>query len=95
MTDMEKVIKRLEEISDYFFSVYHHSKDREEINEAKDRCDAVEDAIALLKEHKELARNLHEVQHPCNFIEQYEPDEKGWRFGAKKKLFDDGNNTGK
>lgn len=52
MTDREKVIKRLEEISDYFFSVYHHSKDREEINEAKDRCDAVEDALALLKEQE-------------------------------------------
>ena len=52
MTDIEKVIKGLEEISDYFFSVYHHSKDREEINKAKDRCDAVEDALALLKEQE-------------------------------------------
>lgn len=53
MSDREKVIKGLEEISDYFFSVYHHSKDREEINEAKDRCDAVENALALLKEQDE------------------------------------------
>lgn len=50
--DREKVIKGVEEISDYFFSVYRHSKDREEINEAKDRCDAVEDALALLKEQE-------------------------------------------
>lgn len=48
--DREKVIKGLEEISDYFFSVYRHSEDREEIDKAKDRCDAVEDAIALLGE---------------------------------------------
>ena len=56
----EKVIKWLEEISDYFFSVYHHSKDGEEINKAKDRCDAVEDALSLLKEHepvKPIERN--------------------------------------
>ena len=53
MTDREKVIKGLEEISDYFFSVYRHSKDREEINNAKDRCDTVEDALALLKEQEE------------------------------------------
>ncbi len=52
MPDREKVIKGLEEISDYFFSVYHHSKDREEINKAKDMCDAVEDALALLKEQE-------------------------------------------
>lgn len=53
MSDREKVIKGLEEISDYFFSVYHHAKDREEIIEAKDRCDAVENALALLKEQDE------------------------------------------
>lgn len=52
MADKEKVIKGLEEISDYFFSVYHHSKDREEIIKAKDRCDTVEDALALLKEQE-------------------------------------------
>lgn len=52
MADREKVIKGLEEISDYFFSVYHHAKDREEIIEAKDRCDAVENALALLKEQE-------------------------------------------
>lgn len=52
--DKEKVIKGLEEISNYFFNVYHHSKDREEINKAKDRCDVVEDALALLKEPKAL-----------------------------------------
>ena len=52
MIDREKVIKGLEETSDYFFNVYHHSEDREEINKAKDRCDAVEDALALLKEQQ-------------------------------------------
>ena len=50
--DREKVIKRLEEISDYFFKVYHRSKYREEINKAKDRCDAVEDVLAILKEQE-------------------------------------------
>lgn len=54
MIDRKKVVKGLEEISDYFFSVYHHSKDREEINKAKDRCDAVEDALALLKEQEPM-----------------------------------------
>ena len=56
MIDREKAIKRLEEISDYFFNVYHYSKDREEINKAKDRCDAVEDVIALLKEQETVVR---------------------------------------
>ena len=58
MHDIEKVIKGLEEISDYFFGVYHHSKDREEINKAKDRCDAVEDALALLKEQQKLIDDI-------------------------------------
>lgn len=58
MIEREKVIKRLEEISDYFFNVYHRSKDREEINKAKDRCDAVEDAIALLKEQEPMMVRL-------------------------------------
>ena len=52
MPDLGKVIKRLEEISDYFFNVYHYSKDREEINKAKDRCDAVENVLAMLKEQE-------------------------------------------
>lgn len=60
MCDMVKAIKGLEEISDYFFGVYHHSKDREEINTAKDRCDAVEDAIALLKENE--AKSVESIQ---------------------------------
>jgi len=58
MSDLEKTIKGLEEISDYFFSVYHHSKDREEINKSKDRCDAVEDAISMLKEQEAQKWNL-------------------------------------
>lgn len=58
MTDREKVIKGLEEISDYFFNIYHRSKDREEINNAKDRCDAVEDALAMLKEQEPIALSV-------------------------------------
>ena len=65
MDDREKVIKGLEEISDYFFSVYHHSKDREEINKAKDRCDAVEDALALLKEQEAIKPKNDAFGHPC------------------------------
>lgn len=57
MTDQEKVIKGLEEISDYFFSVYHRSKDKEEINKAKNMCDAVEDTLTLLK--KQEAKEPH------------------------------------
>ena len=55
MIDREKAIKWLEEISDYFYTVYRYSKDREEIDKAKDGCDAVEDAIALLKDQKPLS----------------------------------------
>ena len=63
MIDRRKVVKGLEEISDYFFSVYHHSKDREEINNAKDRCDAVEDALSLLKEQEERIKILeHQIE---------------------------------
>ena len=64
MTEREKVIKRLEEISDYFFSVYHRSKNREEINKAKDRCDAVEDAIALMKEQEASKGHWIPVKSP-------------------------------
>ena len=72
MIDKGKVIKELEEISDYFFSVYHHSKDREEINMAKDRCDAVEDALALLKEQEEQIEQLeHDLAVTENNINYY------------------------
>lgn len=54
MTNSGKVIKGLEEISDYFFNAYHHSKNREEMN----RCDAVEDALTLLKEQETEIRQL-------------------------------------
>ena len=67
MPDREKVIKGLEEISDYFFSIYHHSKDREEINKAKDRCDAVEDAISLLKEQEAKPVELHTNAYGTKF----------------------------
>ena len=94
MTDKEKVIKGLEyhlkelTVGKTCFECPYLGDNPCEIN-------LIANAIAMLKEQEELARSLHEVQHPCNIIERYEPDEKGWRFGAKKKLFDDGNNTGK
>ena len=52
MLDKEKIIKRLEEIPDYFFAIYQHLKDEEEIKEAEDICDTVEDALTLLKEQE-------------------------------------------
>lgn len=58
MTKLEEVIKGLEEISDYFFSVYHHSKDKGEIISAKNGCDIVEDALAILKEQEPVPPNL-------------------------------------
>ena len=70
-SDMEKVIKGLEEISDYFFSVYHHAKDREEIIEAKDRCDAVENALALLKEQK---KRINELEEKLRLLEYGDQD---------------------
>lgn len=57
MPDRETVLKGMEEISDYFYSVYRRSTDREEINKAKDRCDVAEDALALLKEQDAVAPN--------------------------------------
>ena len=72
MVDRDKVIKGLEEISDYFFSVYYHSEDRKETNRAKDMCDTAEDALALLKEQeqtiealKEKLRLLEYGNHDC------------------------------
>lgn len=49
---MEKVIKGLREISDYFFNMYRLSTESYETAKAKDRCDAIEDALALLKEQE-------------------------------------------
>ena len=61
MIDMEKVIKELEEISDYFYSIYHDSEDKEEYSKARDRWDAVEDTLALLKDHE--AKTPVECEH--------------------------------
>lgn len=63
--DREKVVKRLEGISDYFFSVYLHSKERKEINKAKDMGDAVEDAIALLKGLEPVAPKIYPETRYC------------------------------
>lgn len=68
MTDREKVIKGLEEISDYFFNVYHRSKDREEINNAKDRCDAVEDALVLLKEQEAKVLTVDQLEDALDTV---------------------------
>lgn len=67
MINKEKTIRKLEEISDYFFNIYHHSKDREEINRTKDMCDVVEDALALLKEQKVAIKpkNVDKVGGNC------------------------------
>jgi hypothetical protein len=46
--DREKVIKELEEISDYFFDIYRNEKNG--YSPAQEYCNAAEDAIALLKE---------------------------------------------
>ena len=70
MPDRDKVIKGLEEISDYFFSVYYHSEDRKETNRAKDMRDTAEDALALLKEQ--------EADKPKGHWMPYKPDRRGY-----------------
>ena len=46
--DKDKVIKELEEISDYFFDIYRNEKNG--YSPAQEYCNAAEDAITLLKE---------------------------------------------
>lgn len=50
MTDREIFIRPLKEVSDYFFRIYLNSENIEEVLDAKDRYDAVENAIVLLKD---------------------------------------------
>lgn len=52
MVDREKTIKGLEQISDFFFDMYHEKTDTFEYTEAKKRCDIIEDALELLKDQE-------------------------------------------
>ena len=60
MTDMENVIKWLEEISDYFFDIYRNDTDSYKCEMALQRSDAAIDAIAMLKEQKGLMLSLEQ-----------------------------------
>ena len=50
MPDMEKVIKGLEEISDYFFDIYRNDTDSYKCEKAQEYSDVAIDALAMLKE---------------------------------------------
>lgn len=52
--DREKVIKELEEISDYFFDIYRNDTDSYKCEKAQEYSDVAIDAIALLKEQQNL-----------------------------------------
>ncbi len=54
MTDKEKVIKGLEEISDYFFDIYRNSTDSYKCEKAQEYSDVAIDALAVLKEQQKL-----------------------------------------
>ncbi len=59
--DMEKVIKELEEISDYFFDIYRNEKNGYSL--AQEYCNAAEDALVLLKEQNERIKTLeHQLE---------------------------------
>ena len=53
MTDREKVIKGLEEISDYFFDIYRNDTDGYKCEKAQEYSNVAIDAIALLKKEQE------------------------------------------
>ena len=61
MPDLEKVIKGLEEASDYFYDVYRNGTDSYECEKAQEYSDAVIEAIALLKEQDSQLMTLEEV----------------------------------
>ena len=63
---MEKVIKGLREISDYFFNMYRLSTESYETAKAKDRCDIIEDAIYMLKEREEREKGI--CKEICDLI---------------------------
>ena len=54
--DKKKVIKGLEDISDYFYNLYRDVDDREEYAKHHDRMSIVDDAIVLLKEQEAVVR---------------------------------------
>ena len=54
MIDREKVIKGLEEISDYFFDIYRNDTDSYKCEKAQEYSDVAIDAIALLKEQETM-----------------------------------------
>ena len=62
--DREKVIKELEEISDYFFDIYRNEKNG--YSPAQEYCNAAEDAIALLKWQGEREKAI--CKGICDFI---------------------------
>lgn len=52
--DREKVLKGLEEISDYFFDIYRNDTDSYKCEKAQEYSDCAIDAIAMLKEQQKL-----------------------------------------
>lgn len=52
MTDKEKVVKGLKQISDFFSDAYRKETNIFDYTETKNKCDTVENAIALLKEQE-------------------------------------------
>lgn len=52
MTDREKIIKGLEEISDYFFAIYRKDTDSYTCAKAQEYNDVTIDAISMLKKHE-------------------------------------------
>ena len=67
MPDKEKVIKGLEEISDYFFDIYRNDTDSYKCEKAQEYSDAAIDAIALLKKQEQkwisVEDRLPEIRH--------------------------------
>lgn len=51
MIDMDKVIKGLAEIIDYFFDVYRNDTDSYKCEKAQEYSNVAIDALAILKEH--------------------------------------------
>lgn len=78
MIDKKRVIKGLEEISDYFFDIYRNDTDSYKCAKAQEYSDCAIDAIALLKEQgKEIKalRLLVEWATNCDFGFDQFPDE--------------------
>ena len=58
MVDREKVIRGLEEVSDFFYDMYRKEQDSYKYTKAKEYCDIAEDALALLKEQQKLIDDI-------------------------------------